>query len=112
MTRFGQGHSKWVNLNLKHITATCHSDIPRGARGGEGERKKYSGSETERGTESYERERKDNERNLKAIPFIMRMTLMFPFITIGSHWGEGESGQGRRERKSTNTRKKEAKQKN
>lgn len=74
MTWFGQGHSKQVNLSLKHITATRHSDIPRGVRGGGGkeeERMKQRGSENK----NKEREREDSERNLKAIPFIMRTTL-------------------------------------
>lgn len=35
----------------------------------------------------------DYERNLKAIPFIMYDSLMFPFITIGPRRGDGMAGQ-------------------
>ena len=65
MTRFGQGHSKWVNLSLKHITATRHSEIPRGARGGgsEGERKKYSGSTGVRHRERKRERERERERD-------------------------------------------------
>lgn len=74
MTWLGQGHSKWVNLSLKHITATRHTDIPRGEEKKERERNTVRVRRS--AGENYKKERdKDNERNLKAIPFIMRMTL-------------------------------------
>lgn len=68
MTWFGQGHSKWVNTGLKHITAPRHS-----CRGERSEVQK--GVRQNIGRELEEKEGKDNERNLKAIPFIMPMTL-------------------------------------
>lgn len=70
-----------------------HSDIPQGSRGGE---KKDRGSETETGRELQERGEKDNDRNIKAIPFIMRMTLSSSHaLPIGSYWSEGQTGQRR-----------------
>lgn len=58
------------------MTAT-HSDIPRWLKGGGKEGKKEK--QGERGGE------KRRGRKLKAIPFIMSMTLMLTFITAGSH---------------------------
>lgn len=107
MTWFGQGHSKWVNLSLKHITVTRHSDIPRGPGGGEIKRESKIQWERDVEGENYKKERGQREKPKGHFIHHAYDSLMFPFITTGSLWGEGETGHVRckKKRKAKNARK-------
>lgn len=88
MTWFGQGHSKWVNLSLKHISATVIS--PRGQSSGGGK------EEIEQNTVGGRRREKGQGEEAKGHSIHHAYdSLMFPFITHGSHWEDGGTGQER-----------------